>query len=313
MRCGMFFQAGAEQPESILNKAAGRNRSRQAVNRNESGDRSMNLGEKQILTIDRFKEFGAYLTDGSGSVLLPKKEVPEGAKAGDRIDVFLYKDSSDRLIATVRQPALVLHQVGLLKVRETGKIGAFLEWGLPKDLLLPFHEQTRRVRSQEEVLVAPYIDKSGRLAATMNVYPYLEKESPYQKDSRVRARIYETSANFGVFAAVDDRYSALIPKNEAQGDWRIGEVVEARVTSVLPDGRLNLSVREKAYLQLEKDAELVLKVIGEYEGVLPFDDKVPPEMIRREFSLSKNAFKRAVGHLLKEGKVEIRGRRIYRI
>ena len=115
------------------------------------------------------------------------------------------------------------------------------------------------------------------------------------------------------FAAVDGRYSALIPKNEAQGDWRIGEVVEARVTGVLPDGRLNLSVREKAYLQLEKDAELVLKVIGEYEGVLPFDDKVPPEMIRREFSLSKNAFKRAVGHLLKEGKVEIRGRRIYRI
>ena len=271
----------------------------------------MNLGEKQTLTIDRFKDFGAYLTDGEESVLLPKKEVPADAAPGDRIEVFLYKDSSDRLIATTRAPLLTLHQVGLLKVRETGKIGAFLDWGLPKDLLLPFHEQTRRVKAGEEVLVAPYIDRTGRLAATMNVYPHLATDSPYQKDSRVKARIYEMSENFGLFAAVDDRYSALIPKQEAQARIRIGDVVQARVTAVLPDGRLNLSVREKAYLQLEKDAEMILRVISEYEGVLPFDDKVSPEIIRREFSLSKNAFKRAVGHLLKEGKVEIRERRIF--
>ena len=271
----------------------------------------MNLGEKQTLTIDRFKDFGAYLTDGEESVLLPKKEVPADAAPGDRIEVFLYNDSSDRLIATTRAPLLTLHQVGLLKVRETGKIGAFLDWGLPKDLLLPFHEQTRRVKAGEEVLVAPYIDRTGRLAATMNVYPHLATDSPYQKDSRVKARIYEMSENFGLFAAVDDRYSALIPKQEAQARIRIGDVVQARVTAVLPDGRLNLSVREKAYLQLEKDAEMILKVISEYEGVLPFDDKVSPEIIRREFSLSKNAFKRAVGHLLKEGKVEIRERRIF--
>ena len=273
----------------------------------------MKLGENQSLSIDHFKEFGAYLTDGEASVLLPKKEVPEGAKEGDRITVFLYRDSSDRLIATTAEPLLTLHQVGLLKVRETGKIGAFLDWGLPKDLLLPFHEQTRRVKSGEEVLVAPYIDKTGRLAATMNVYPYLSQDSPYQKDSRVSARIYETSENFGLFAAVDDRYSALIPKQEAQAALRIGDVVDARVTSVLPDGRLNLSVREKAYLQIEKDAQLILKGIMEYDGVLPFDDRVSPEIIRREFSLSKNAFKRAVGHLLKEGKIEIRDRRIYLI
>lgn len=271
----------------------------------------MKLGERQTLTIDRFRDFGAYLTDGEQSVLLPGKEVPEGAGIGDRVEVFLYKDSSDRLIATRQEPLLTLHRPGLLKVRETGKIGAFLDWGLPKDLFLPFREQTRRVKAGEEVLVAPYVDKTDRLAATMNVYPYLRQDAPYQKDDRVRARIYETSENFGVFAAVDDLYSALIPKNEAQAKLKIGDVVQARVTSVRPDGRLNLSVREKAYLQLEKDAELVLKVIGEYEGVLPFDDRVPPHVIEREFSLSKNAFKRAVGHLMKEGKVEIRDRRIF--
>lgn len=272
----------------------------------------MKAGEIQKLTIDRMKEFGAYLTDSEGeSVLLPKKEVPSGIKKGDTVEVFLYMDSSDRLIATTGRPLLVLHQAGLLKVKETGKIGAFLDWGLPKDLLLPFHEQTRRVKSGEEVLVAPYVDKTGRLAATMNVYPYLRQDSPYQKDDRVSARIYETSENFGLFAAVDDCYSALIPKKEAQASYRIGDVVEARVTSVRPDGRLNLSPREKAYLQMDQDAAMVLKVIGEYEGVLPFDDRVSPEIIRREFGLSKNAFKRAVGHLMKEGKVGIRDRRIY--
>ena len=271
----------------------------------------MKLGEKQTLTVDRIKEFGVYLTDGEESVLLPKKEVPPGTSQGDEVEVFLYRDSSDRMIATTAQPLITLHQTALLRVKETSGIGAFLDWGLPKDLLLPFHEQTRKVRADETVLVGLYIDKSGRLAATMNVYPYLSCDSPYQKDSRVQARIYETSENFGIFAAVDDRYSALIPKQEAAGSFRIGEIVDARVSSVRPDGRLNLSVREKAYLQIDKDAEQILEVIREYEGVLPFDDKVSPEIIRREFGLSKNAFKRAVGHLMKEGKAEIRDRRIY--
>jgi len=275
----------------------------------------MRLGERQTLKIDRIKDFGVYLTDLTGSadaVLLPKKEVPEGASKGDELEVFLYKDSSDRLIATTVMPLITLHQTALLKVKETSKIGAFLDWGLPKDLLLPFHEQTRRVKAGETVLAALYVDKSDRLAATMNVYPYLSCESPYEKDSRVQARIYETSENFGIFAAVDDRYSALIPRQEATGTFRIGDIVEARVTSVRPDGRLNLSVREKAYLQLDKDAELIMKVIDEYEGVLPFDDKVSPEIINREFGLSKNAFKRAVGHLLKEGKIALKDKRIYR-
>ncbi len=273
----------------------------------------MKLGEKQVLKVERFRDFGAYLTDGESTVLLPKKELPENLREGDEIEVFLYKDSSDRLIATTRQSALTLHQTALLKVREVSKIGAFLDWGLEKDLLLPFHEQTRRVQAGEEVLAALYIDKSGRLAATMNVYPYLRTDSPYLPDQTVQGRIYEKSDNFGVFVAVDDCYSALIPKQEEAGDLRIGDVIRARVTKVRPDGKLNLAVRRKAYLQLDADAELILKGIDEYEGVLPFDDKVSPEIIKREFGLSKNAFKRAVGHLMKQGLVRIEDRRIYRL
>ena len=273
----------------------------------------MKLGEKQVLKVERFRDFGVYLSDGESTVLLPKKELPENLREGDEIEVFLYKDSSDRLIATTRQSALTLHQTALLKVREVSKIGAFLDWGLEKDLLLPFHEQTRRVKAGEEVLAALYIDKSGRLAATMNVYPYLRTDSPYLPDQTVQGRIYEKSDNFGVFVAVDDCYSALIPKQEEAGDLRIGDVIRARVTKVRPDGKLNLAVRRKAYLQLDADAELILKGIDEYEGVLPFDDKVSPEIIKREFGLSKNAFKRAVGHLMKQGLVRIGDRRIYRL
>ena len=273
----------------------------------------MELGKTQTLTIDRVKDFGVYLTDGEDAVLLPKKEVPAGAGVGDEVEAFLYKDSSDRLIATLRKPYLQLHQAGLLTVKEVTKIGAFLDWGLEKDLLLPYHEQTKRVRAGESVLAAPYVDKSSRLAATMNVYPYLQSDSPYKKDDTVHGRIYATSDNFGVFVAVDDRYSALIPKQEAQGEFKIGEVIEARVTKVLDDGRLNLATRKKAYLQMDEDAELVIKVIDEFDGVLPFDDRVSPEVIKREFGLSKNAFKRAVGKLLREGKVEIREKRIFRL
>ena len=274
----------------------------------------LRLGEKQRLKIVKKVSFGVYLAEEEGEekVLLPMKETPEGCELGDELEVFLYKDSRDRLIATTREPALILGQIGLLRVKETGKIGAFLDWGLDKDLLLPFRQQTRRVRQGEECLAALYIDKSSRLCATMNVYPYLKTNSPYRIGDTVTGRVYETSENFGVFVAVDDMYSALIPKREAAGSFEIGEILKARVTDVKEDGKLDLSVREKAYIQMEEDARLVLQVIDEFAGVLPFGDKVSPEIIKREFGLSKNAFKRAVGRLLKQGKIELKDDRIYR-
>ncbi len=273
------------------------------------------LGKKQELKIIKKVEFGVYLGEEENAqerVLLPGKQVPEGSEKGDRLTVFVYKDSKDRLISTTREPKLELGGVALLRVAEVGKIGAFLDWGLEKDLLLPFREQTRRVREGEEVLAALYVDKSGRLCATMNVYEYLEQDSPYRKEDRVSGRIYQISQEFGAFVAVDDRYSGLIPEREFFGNARIGDWIEARVTEVKEDGKLNLSMREKAYLQMEKDAAYVLQVLDEYDGVLPFNDKVSPEIIERELHLSKNAFKRAVGRLLKEGKIEITEKRILR-
>lgn len=276
------------------------------------------LGKKQVLQVVKKVEFGVYLGEDAGAkeqdrVLLPRKQVPEGTEWGDKIEVFIYRDSSDRLIATTRIPALQLHQTALLPVADVGKIGAFLAWGLEKDLLLPFREQTSRVQKGQQVLAALYIDKSSRLCATMKVYPYLKQNSPYVPGDEVEGRIYEVSDNFGVFVAVDNQYSGLIPKKEAQGTYRPGETISCRVVSVREDGKLNLSPRKKAYQQIDEDAALVMKVIDEFAGVLPFDDKVSPEVIKREFGLSKAAFKRAVGHLLKERKIEIRDKRIFRL
>ena len=193
-----------------------------------------------------------------------------------------------------------------------GKIGAFLDWGLEKELFLPFKEQTRKVAVGEECLVALYIDKSSRLCATMNVYPYLQQDSPYHKDDMVQGTVYEISDNFGAFVAVDNLYSALISKKELYGTVRIGDQITGRVVQVKEDGKLDLSIREKAYLQIKKDAEKILNVIDSYDGVLPFTDKATPEVIKRETQMSKNEFKRAVGHLLKEGRIEITPRAIRR-
>ncbi len=274
------------------------------------------LGEKQVLEVVKTVEFGVYLATSKEHqeerVLLPIKQVPTGAKVGDTLEVFIYRDSQDRMIATTNEPKLTMGEVAELTVAEVGKFGAFLDWGLEKDLLLPFKQQKRRVRQGEKVLVSLYIDKSGRLCATTNVYESLRKDSPYQKEDRVTGRVYEISDNFGAFVAVDNQYSALIPKKELYGEVKLGEDVNARVINVLEDGRLTLSIREKAYLQIEKDAQKVLEIIDSYEGVLPFNDKVSPEIIKRETGMSKNEFKRAVGNLLKAGKIEIKEKVIRR-
>lgn len=277
----------------------------------KKGKNMFRLGKRQELIIVKEVDFGVYLGENINAsmderVLLPKKQVPTGAKVGDAVEVFLYKDSKDRIIATTSMPLLTVDEVGVLTVSQVTNIGAFLNWGLEKDILLPYKEQTKPVKQGEEVLVALYIDKSRRLAATMNVYEYLDKDSEYQKDDMVTGTVYQTSEEFGAFVAVDNQYSALIPKKEIYGTIKVGEKVTARVTAVKPDGKLDLSIREKAYLQIEKDAQKILEIMDSYAGVLPFTDKANPEVIKRETQMSKNEFKRAVGNLLKKGMIEIK-------
>lgn len=274
------------------------------------------LGKVQELEVVRTKEFGVYLSENAkseSSVLLPKKQVPQGTKIGDKLSVFIYKDSEDRMIATTGVPKLQVGECAVLTVKDVSKIGAFLDMGLEKDLLLPFKEQSHPVRKDEACLVALYVDKSKRLAATMKVYSHMSNQSPYHQDDEVTGRIYEVNENLGAFVAVDCKYYGLIPKKELFDNYREGDEVVCRVTKVRDDGKLDLSPRKKAYIQMNTDVEQVMKVIDEFDGVLPFNDKASPETIKREFHMSKNAFKRAVGRLLKEGRIRITEKTIERL
>ena len=268
----------------------------------------------------RKSDHGIYLSESlrtdkgrSEEILLPLNETPENVKKGDELNVFVYRDSQDRLIATLKSPYIYLNEVKLLKVASVSKIGAFVEWGLPKDVLLPFKEQTKKVAAGEEILAALYVDKSSRLCVTMNVYEYLRTDSPYKKDDKVCGRVYQISERFGAFVAVDNIYSALIPQREVNSDIRIGRNIEARVTAVREDGKLTLSPKEKAYLQMDADAAKLLEIIDSFDGVLPFSDSAAPEVIKRECDMSKNAFKRAVGRLYKERKITIGEHSIRRV
>lgn len=239
------------------------------------------------------------------SVLLPNNQVPEDIEKGDILSVFLYKDSEDRLISTTSEPFVTLGRIGKLKVTDVTNIGAFLDWGLAKDLFLPFKEQTHRVKNGEEVLVALYIDKSSRLCATMHVYDYLSVDGEFQVNDHVTGRVYELTDSFGAFVAVEDKYSALIPHNEMNREIRVGEVVSARIKEVREDGKLTLSLQEKLPVQMGIDAKTVMEKLEAAGGFLPFHDKTSPEIIKREFQMSKNAFKRAIGRLMKEGQIAI--------
>ncbi len=263
------------------------------------------LGKKQCLNVVKTTEFGVYLGTETDKVLLPKKQVPEDIEMGDAITVFVYKDSSDRLIATTREPLLEVGSLAVLKVKEVAKIGAFLDWGLEKDLLMPFKEQIYKVEAGDECLVALYIDKSSRLCATMRVYDYLTNGSQYVKDSYVTGTVIEINPNYGIFVAIDNKYYGMVPKNEMSHNIKLGDKVEGRVSKVRDDGKLSISLKQKAYIQMDEDSKIVLSKIEECNGKLPFNDKADKEVITEWFDMSKNQFKRAVGRLLKEGKITI--------
>ncbi|MBP3569836.1 MAG: S1 RNA-binding domain-containing protein [Lachnospiraceae bacterium] len=279
------------------------------------------LGRMQTLRVVKKTDFGVYLSDQGieadgtlipekkevidiPSILLPKSQAKE-LSMGDTVDVFVYKDSEDRPIATTTKPLLTMGSIARLAVKEVTNIGAFLDWGLAKDLFLPFKEQTFRVQKGDSVLVTLYIDKSSRLCATAKVYHALASNSPYQREDQVSGTVYELIDAFGAYVAVDDRYSALIPKKELFTTLKPGEKITARVTKVQPDGRLVLSIREKSYLQMDTDCSLVYEALCKAGGFLPYHDKTSPDLIKAKFGLSKNAFKRAIGHLQKEGRLLI--------
>lgn len=275
----------------------------------------LEIGKRQKLQIRRITPHGAYLgkPGEEDEVLLPGKEMPENAAAGQETEVFLYRDSEDRMIATVREPLIRLGELAQLTVKSVTPIGAFLDWGLEKDLFLPFKEQSGRPQAGMPVLAALYVDKSGRLCATMKIEKYLRADSGHGRDDKVWGTVYSVNPQIGAFVAVENKYFGLVQAKDMGKGYRVGDTLEARVTQVRGDGKLNLNPNRKAYKQLEEDAKSLLALIDSRGGRLPFTDKADPERIKRETGLTKNAFKRAVGHLLKEQKIRLDKDGIFRI
>ena len=289
----------------------------------------MELGKWNILRIDRIKDVGAYLTDGKSldtgrdtaagknvadsavtDILLPTRQIPEGLEVGDNVRVFIYRDSEDRPIATTTEPLITLGEVARLKVKSVSDIGAFLDWGLSRDLFLPFKEQTVKVQQERSYLVKLYIDKTGRLAASMKISDCLKPNDELVKGDKVTGVVYNMKKDFGAFVALRGKtgsfnYSGLIHSSEIFENLYVGDEVTCRVIKARDDGKLDLAMRDEIPQQMEKDAEMVLDIIESYGGKLPFTDKADAAVIKREFGISKNAFKRAVGRLLKEGKIQI--------
>jgi len=271
------------------------------------------IGKVQTLTIERITPVGAYLSDGFDTtevILLPEKEVAKNSRAGDQIDVFVYRDSKDRLISTTREPKIQLGEFAALKVADVTKVGAFLDWGLEKDLLLPYNEQTVKVQKGRDYLVNLYTDKSDRLCATMKIYPLLKVGAPYKVGDWIEGYVYQINPEIGAFVAIDNLYHGLILIKDANSDIHCGEKVHARVSEIRNDGKLVLSPNKKAYKEIPKDAVVILTKLNESQGFLPYNDKTEAFIIKKEFDMSKSSFKRAVGKLLKEKKIRITERGI---
>jgi predicted RNA-binding protein (virulence factor B family) len=268
------------------------------------------LGHTVALTIRRFNASGAFLAEASNEsadapcLLLIGSEIPLGARVGDGLDAFVYLDSEGRPLATTRVPKLSLGEVAFLEVTAATTFGSFVDWGLQKELLVPFAEQTKPLPVGSREPVGLYLDGSGRLAGTQRVSELLDLEAAsFELDAWVEGEAWRNDPELGLFVILERRFVGLVPAAEPHRLSR-GQAARFRVTRIFPDGKVELSLRAHAHEELEGDAEAVLAVVSR-PGAPRVGDHSSPEELRALFGLSKKAFKRAVGRLLKLRLVEI--------
>ena len=265
------------------------------------------LGRVVTLPIRRIGTPGAFLaldppSPTSEVVLLLGSELQKDAKEGDLLSVFIHRDSEGRPLATTRAPLVTLGEVAFLKVTQRTDVGSFVDWGLPKELLVPFAEETTEMRVGERYAVGLYVDSSGRLAGTMRVAEMLGPAS-YKLDEWVVGEAWRQVPEVGLFVIISHSSVGLLPKDEPHHLVR-GESAKFRVTHIHPDGKIELSLRGHAHEELEGDAARIFADLQK-AGSAPIADKASPEDIRVRFGLSRKAFKRAVGRLLKERRIQI--------
>jgi len=265
------------------------------------------IGQYHHLKIARITPSGAFLTSDEGDILLPGKFIPEGAKIGTELEVFVYLDSEDRPVATVQKPFAVVGAFALLKVKDTNaKVGSFLDWGLDKDLLLPFSEQLAPVKKGEQVLVRVYQDNSGRIAATARLDRFLKPaDGSVSEGDAVDLFIYAYT-DLGAKAVVNNRYVGMLFSNELYGKPKAGEQLRGYVKKIRDGGKIDITLRRGGAQEARSDRDLVLAALTDAaDGFLPLNDKSSPEAISELLKLSKKSFKKAVGGLYREGLIRM--------
>ncbi len=266
------------------------------------------LGKRNQLKVAREVDFGVYLYAGEiGDILLPKRYVPQGCKVGDMVDVFLYLDNEERLIATTEHPLVEVNQFAYLEVNWTNQFGAFLNWGLMKDLFCPFREQKMRMQQGRSYIVYCYIDTlTSRIVASAKVEKFLSKDQPpYSPGERVNILVQQKT-ELGFKAIVEGKYSGLIYQNELFRDIHTGDRLEAYVKTVRPDNKLDLVLQNHGRQHVEDFSQQLLQyMLNNEEGFCRFGDKSPAEEIYSEFQISKKTFKKAVGDLYKRHLITI--------
>ncbi|MFT5892372.1 MAG: putative RNA-binding protein (virulence factor B family) [Dokdonia sp.] len=281
----------------------------------------LEIGKYHTMRIDRETEPGLFLSNEAGDdVLLPNKYVPEEYKIWDELNVYVYLDHEERPVATTLKPYIELNSFGFLRCTTVSKIGAFLDWGLEKELFVPFAQQARPMKVGSWYIVYMYLDeKTNRLAATSKTIKYLsnelnvsEDEDTLKKFDKVNVLISHITDR-GANAIINSKYKGLIYKEDIFEDIRTGDQLEGWVKKIRPDGKIDIVLQEEGYKSIEPNAQYIYEELTANDGFLPLHDKSAPEDIQTQLGLSKKSFKKAIGTLYRDKKILIKEDGIYSI
>lgn len=265
----------------------------------------LQIGKYNLLEVKKISPAGASLTSDEGEIHLPRKGLPSGTKPGDSVNVFVYRDSNDRLTATTTPPKAQVGEFSVLEVKDTGPVGAFLDWGLEKDLLVPFSEQSSPMKKGERHLVGIYLDNSGRIAATTRVEKYLETENiPLQPGDEVDLVIHALTT-LGAKVIINGRYPGLLFRDEIYDNPAPGTRFKGYVSKIRSDNKIDVTLRKPGHDVLDGSKQRIMKTLAATGGFLPLGDKSPPGLIGEVLKMSKKTFKKAVGSLYKEGFIDL--------
>jgi len=270
------------------------------------------IGKHNRLIVLRNTSVGLYLGDQEGQdILLPIKYIPEGIDINDEIEVFVYRDSEDRLIATTLEPRIQLNGFASLRVKDVNDFGAFLDWGLEKDLMVPYREQMTRMRVGQYQIVYLYVDeKTGRLAATNKLDRFLEVEPVDLSEGQKVDLLVWTETDLGYNVIINQKYKGLLYKNQIFSVVEPGDEVTGYIKHLREDGKIDVSLQQQGFAAIEANAQIVLDVLKKNNGFLPLTDDSSPEDIMDHMQMSKKTFKKAIGTLYKQRLIELQDKGI---